>query len=134
MKNEKYIVDILAFGAHPDDVELGCAGTIIKQVKAGNSVAIVDLTKGELGTRGTVAQRMNEVKVSSQILGLSHRENLGLRDGFILNDEKNRMAVIKAIRKYRPKVVLANAIYDRHPDHGNAAALIREAAFLSGLA
>jgi bacillithiol biosynthesis deacetylase BshB1 len=126
-------VDILAFGAHPDDVELGCAGTIAKEISLGRKVGIIDLTEGELGTRGSVEIRYNEAAKASEILGVSFRENLKMRDGFFKNDEKHQMEVIKMIRKYRPKIVLCNAIEDRHIDHGKGAKLVSDACFLSGL-
>jgi bacillithiol biosynthesis deacetylase BshB1 len=126
-------VDILAIGAHPDDVELGCSGTILKHIAAGYSAGIIDLTKGELGTRGSVKSRMEEVKASSKILAVKHRENLAFKDGFFTNDKQHRLELIRIIRKYRPAIVLGNSVYDRHPDHGTAAALIRDACFLSGL-
>lgn len=126
-------LDILAFGAHPDDVELSCGGTIAKEVSLGKKVGIVDLTRGELGTRGTAEIRDNEAKQAASILGVSMRENLGFRDGFFKNDEANQLEIIKILRKYRPKLVLCNAQTDRHIDHGRAALLIHEASFLSGL-
>lgn len=126
-------LDILAFAAHPDDVELSCSGTIMKQIALGCKVGIVDLTRGELGTRGTAKIRAKEVEAASKIMGVHARENLGLRDGFIQNAEEHQLAVIKMIRKYRPAIVLANAKYDRHPDHGKTAELVRDACFLSGL-
>ncbi len=127
-------LDILAFAAHPDDVELSCSGTIMKQIAIGNKVGIVDLTRGELGTRGSAKIRAKEVEASTKIMGVHARENLGLRDGYIINDEEHQLAIIKMIRKYRPAIVLANAKYDRHPDHGKTAELVRDACFLSGLA
>lgn len=126
-------VDILAFGAHPDDVELGCAGTLAKEISLGRKVGIIDLTEGELGTRGSVEIRYKESAKASEILGISVRENLKMRDGFFKNDEKHQMEVIKMIRKYRPKIVLCNAIEDRHIDHGKGAKLVSDACFLSGL-
>lgn len=126
-------VDILAFGAHPDDVELGCAGTIAKEISLGRKVGIIDLTEGELGTRGSVEIRYKESAKASEILGISVRENLKMRDGFFKNDEEHQMEVIKMIRKYRPKIVLCNAIDDRHIDHGKGAKLVSDACFLSGL-
>lgn len=128
------MLDILAFGAHPDDVELSCSGTILKQVSLGKKVGIVDLTQGELGTRGTVAIRFKEAKKAAQILGVSVRENLKMADGFFQNDKKNQLTVIKKLRQYRPEVVLANALEDRHPDHGRAAKLVSDSCFLAGLA
>ena len=126
-------LDILAFGAHPDDVELGCAGTILKEVSLGKKVGIVDLTRGELGTRGTAETRDQEAKDAAKILGVLVRENLGLRDGFFVNDEKHQLEVIKMIRKYKPEIVLCNAIDDRHIDHGKGSKLVSDACFLSGL-
>ena len=126
-------LDILAFGAHPDDVELSCGGTIAKEVSAGKRVGIVDLTRGELGTRGSADLRDKEAKQAASILGVSIRENLGFSDGFFKNDEANQLEVIKILRKYRPKVVLCNAQTDRHIDHGRAASLVHDACFLSGL-
>lgn len=126
-------VDILAFGAHPDDVELGCSGTLAKEISLGKKVAIVDLTQGELGTRGSVEKRYQEAAKASEILGISARENLKFRDGFFINDEKHQLEVIKMIRKYQPDIVLCNAIDDRHIDHGKASKLVADACFLSGL-
>lgn len=126
-------VDILAIGAHPDDVELGCAGTIAKLISEGKSVAIIDLTQGELGTRGTIETRKQEAGEAAKILGLSARENLKLKDGFLQNSEEYQLEIVKAIRKYQPEIVLANAIDDRHPDHAKAAKLTSDACFLSGL-
>lgn len=126
-------VDVLAIGAHPDDVELGCGGTIAKLISEGKSVAIVDLTQGELGTRGTNITRAEEAKNASKVLGISARENLKMKDGFLLNDEEHQMKIVKMIRKYQPEIVLANAIDDRHPDHAKAAKLVSDACFLSGL-
>jgi bacillithiol biosynthesis deacetylase BshB1 len=126
-------VDILAFGAHPDDVELGCAGTLAKEISLGRKVGIIDLTEGELGTRGSVEIRYKESAKASEILGISFRENLKMRDGFFKNDEEHQIQVIKMIRKYRPKIVLCNAVDDRHIDHGKGAKLVSDACFLSGL-
>jgi bacillithiol biosynthesis deacetylase BshB1 len=126
-------LDILVFAAHPDDAELSCAGTIYSHVLQGKKVGIVDFTLGELGTRGTPEIRAKEAAASAEILKLSVRENLQFRDGFFKNDEAHQLEVVKAIRKYEPSVILANAITDRHPDHGRAAALVTEACFLSGL-
>jgi N-acetylglucosamine malate deacetylase 1 len=127
-------LDILVFGAHPDDAELGCGGTIAKHVALGYKVGVVDFTRGELGTRGTVHTRDEEARNSSKILGLSARENLNFRDGFFKNDEEHQRKVIQVIRKYQPEIILANAIHDRHPDHGKGAALAFDSVFLSGLA
>jgi bacillithiol biosynthesis deacetylase BshB1 len=126
-------LDILAFGAHPDDVELGCSGTILKEVSLGKTVGIVDLTRGELGTRGSVAIRNQEASDAAKILGASVRENLDMRDGFFVNDESHQLEVIKRIRKYQPDIVLCNAIDDRHIDHGKGSKLVSDACFLSGL-
>jgi bacillithiol biosynthesis deacetylase BshB1 len=126
-------LDILAFGAHPDDVELGCSGTIVKEVSLGKKVGIIDLTRGELGTRGSVEIRNSESTKASEILGVSVRENLDMRDGFFINDEAHQLKVIEIIRKYRPEIVLCNAITDRHIDHGKGSKLVSDACFLSGL-
>jgi N-acetylglucosamine malate deacetylase 1 len=126
-------LDILAFGAHPDDVELGCSGTIAKEVNLGKKVGIIDLTRGELGTRGSVETRNSESAKASEILGVSVRENLDMRDGFFVNDEAHQMKVIQMIRKYQPEIVLCNAIDDRHIDHGKGSKLVSDACFLSGL-
>jgi len=126
-------LDILAFGAHPDDVELGCSGTILKEVSLGKKVGIVDLTRGELGTRGSAAIRDQEAADAAKILGVFVRENLNMRDGFFVNDEKHQLEVIKIIRKYQPEIVLCNAIDDRHIDHGKGSKLVSDACFLSGL-
>lgn len=126
-------VDILAIGAHPDDVELGCGGTVAKLISEGKTVAIVDLTQGELGTRGTNFTRAEEAANSAKILGISARENLKMKDGFLTNSEEHQLQIVKIIRKYRPEIVLANAIDDRHPDHAKAAKLVSDACFLSGL-
>lgn len=119
--------------AHPDDAEISCAGTIARHVAMGHKVGIVDFTKGELGTRGTVAIRAAEAAASASILGVSVRENLGLKDGFFQNDQTHQLSVIQAIRKFQPTIVLANAVYDRHIDHGKGASLAYDACFLSGL-
>lgn len=126
-------VDILAFGAHPDDVELGCGGTLAKLISEGKTVAIVDLTQGELGTRGTVETRAEESAAASEILGIKYRENLKMKDGFILNIENLQLEVVAMIRKYKPEIVFANAIEDRHPDHAKASKLVSDACFLAGL-
>lgn len=126
-------LDILVLAAHPDDAELGCGGTIARHVALGYKVGVVDFTRGELGTRGTPQTRDREAADAAVILGLSARENLALRDGFFGHSESEVLKVIEAIRHYRPDVVLANAIHDRHPDHGKGAGLAYEAAFLSGL-
>ncbi|MFD2528333.1 bacillithiol biosynthesis deacetylase BshB1 [Polaribacter marinaquae] len=126
-------LDILAFGAHPDDVELGCGATIAKEVSLGKKVGIVDLTQGELGTRGSAALRMIEANKAADIMGVSVRENLKFSDGFFINDKKHQLEIIKMIRKYKPDVVLCNAIDDRHIDHGKGSKLVSDACFLSGL-
>ena len=126
-------LDILAFGAHPDDVELGCSGTIAKEISLGKKVGIIDLTRGELGTRGSVEIRNNESEAAAKILGVSVRENLDMRDGFFLNDENHQLRIIEIIRKYKPEIVLCNAIDDRHIDHAKGSKLVSDACFLSGL-
>ncbi|RZJ65965.1 MAG: bacillithiol biosynthesis deacetylase BshB1 [Flavobacterium sp.] len=126
-------LNILAFGSHPDDVELGCGGTIAKEIALGKTVGIIDLTRGELGTRGTAAIRDQEAADAAKILGVSVRENLNMRDGFFVNDEEHQLAVIRMIRKYQPEIVLCNAIDDRHIDHGKGSKLVSDACFLSGL-
>jgi len=126
-------LDVLAIGVHPDDVELGCSGTLIKEVKRGKTVGIVDLTEGELGTRGTVETRYQEAADASKIIGAVARENLQMRDGFFKNDEEHQMKVIQVLRKYQPEIVIANILEDRHPDHGRAGHLVYDACFLSGL-
>lgn len=124
---------ILAMGSHPDDVELGCGGTIAKAVSEGKKVGIVDLTRGELGTRGTPEIRLQEADAAGKILGIHARENLGMRDGFFQNNEENQLKVIEVIRKYQPDILICGAPEDRHPDHARSTLLIREAAFLAGL-
>ena len=126
-------LDILAFGAHPDDVELGCGGTIAKEVALGKKTGIVDLTRGELGTRGSAEIRDQEAAAAANILGVVARENLAFRDGFFVNDETHQIEIIKMIRKYKPEIVLCNAIDDRHIDHGKGSKLVSDACFLSGL-
>ena len=126
-------LDILAFGAHPDDVELGCGATVAKEVSFGKKVGIIDLTRGELGTRGSAELRDQEAARAAEILGVVIRENLNFRDGFFTNDEMHQMEIIKRIRKYRPDIVLCNAIQDRHIDHGKGSSLVSDACFLSGL-
>ncbi|MFN8346055.1 MAG: bacillithiol biosynthesis deacetylase BshB1 [Spirosomataceae bacterium] len=126
-------LDLLAISAHPDDVELGCAGTILAAISQGKKVGIVDLTRGELGTRGTPEIRQQEAAAAAKILGAVIRDNVGIADGFFQNDPANQLAIVPYIRKYRPDIVLANAIDDRHPDHGKGARLIYDACFLSGL-
>jgi bacillithiol biosynthesis deacetylase BshB1 len=126
-------LDILAFGAHPDDVELGCGATIAKEIANGKKVGIVDLTRGELGTRGSAEIRDTEAANAGKILGVSIRENLAFADGFFINDKEHQLAIIKMVRKYQPDVVLCNAIDDRHIDHGKGSKLVSDACFLSGL-
>ena len=126
-------LDILAFGAHPDDVELGCGATIAKEVAAGKKVGIIDLTRGELGTRGTAETRKEEAANAAEILKVSVRENLGFADGFFRNDKAHQLEIIKMIRKYQPDIVICNAIEDRHIDHGKGSKLVSDACFLSGL-
>ena len=126
-------LDILAFGAHPDDIELSCSGTIAKEISLGKKVGIVDLTRGELGTRGTPEIRDEEAANAAKILGVSIRENLSFKDGFFINDKAHQLEIIKILRKYRPDVVLCNAIKDRHIDHGRGSTLVSESCFLSGL-
>ena len=126
-------LDILAFGVHPDDVELGCSGTIINAITEGKKVGIIDLTQGELGTRGTIETRYAEASAAAKVMGISARENLKMDDGFFKHDKKNIREVIRTIRRYQPEIILCNAPEDRHPDHGRSAKLVAEAAFLSGL-
>jgi len=126
-------VDILFLAAHPDDVELCCAGTIFSHIAQGYSVGIVDLTAGELGTRGNASIRLQEADEATKIMGINFRENLELRDGFFDLSEQNKLAVIRSIRKYQPEIVITNAVKDRHPDHGRASQLVSESCFLSGL-
>lgn len=126
-------LDILAFGAHPDDVELGCGATVAKEISLGKKVGIVDLTRGELGTRGSAEIRDTEAAKAAEILGVAVRENLRFRDGFFVNDETHQLEIIKMIRKYRPEIVLCNAIDDRHIDHGKGSKLVSDTCFLSGL-
>lgn len=125
--------DILAFAAHPDDTELACAGTLSRHLALGHKVGVIDLTLGQLSSRGNIELRKQETADASKILGLNLRENLELEDGFFVNDAATRLKVIQVLRKYRPKVVLCNAPEDRHPDHGRAAKLVSEACFYSGL-
>ena len=126
-------LDILVLASHPDDAELGCGGTIARHIAMGRKVGIVDLTRGELGTRGTPETRASEAAESARILGVSVRENLGLPDGFFQNDPQSQLTVIRTIRKYQPQIILANAVYDRHIDHGKGANLAYDASFLGGL-
>ncbi|MGM0947210.1 MAG: bacillithiol biosynthesis deacetylase BshB1 [Bacteroidota bacterium] len=126
-------LDILVIAAHPDDAELGCSGTIAAHIARGYKVGIVDLTQGEMGTRGTPELRLKEADDAAKILGLSARENMGFKDVLFLDDESHQLDLIKVIRKYQPDIVLANAIRDRHPDHGKGASLATHACFMSGL-
>lgn len=126
-------LDILVLAAHPDDAEISCAGTIARHVALGHKVGIVDFTRGELGTRGTPELRATEAAAAAKILGVSIRDNLGLKDGFFQNDPAHQLEVIRSIRKYQPEIILANAVYDRHIDHGKGASLGYDASFLSGL-
>lgn len=127
-------IDILAIGVHPDDIELGCAGTIIKHIGLGLSVGAIDLTQGELGTRGSAELRLKEAEVAAQIMGLSFRENLGFEDGFVTeNNKEYQLELVRKIRQFKPDIVLCNAIEDRHPDHGRSASLVSTACFLAGL-
>lgn len=126
-------LDILAIGAHPDDIELGCGATIAKEISLGKKVGVLDLTRGELGTRGSAEIRDQEAKLSASILGLSVRENLAFADAFFVNDKFHQLKIIEIIRKYQPEIILCNAIEDRHIDHAKASKLVSDAAFLSGL-
>lgn len=126
-------LDILAIAVHPDDIELGCAGTLIKHVQKGQKVGILDLTQGELGTRGTPELRLEEAKDAAEIMGIEVRENAGMADGFFRNDKEHQLQLIKYIRKYQPDIIIANALEDRHPDHGRAGKLISDSCFLAGL-
>ena len=126
-------LDLLAIGVHPDDVELGCSGTLINEIRRGKKAGILDLTQGELGTRGNIDTRREEAGRAAKIIGVSLRDNLKMRDGFFRNDEEHQLRLIAAIRRYRPDIVFANVLDDRHPDHGRAGQLIRDACFLAGL-
>jgi len=126
-------LDILAIAAHPDDVELSCSGTLASHVEKGYKVGILDLTQGEMGTRGTPALRLEEAEQAAKIMGLSARENLGFKDVFFKDDQAHQVAIARIIRKYRPEMVLANAVSDRHPDHGKGGSLASHACFISGL-
>ena len=126
-------LDILAIGVHPDDVELGCSGTIINEIKNGKKVGVLDLTQGELGSRGTVETRYEEAAKAAMIMGVAVRENLKMRDGFFKNDEEHQRKLIIAIRKYQPEIIITNSLIDRHPDHGRAGKLTADSCFLSGL-
>lgn len=126
-------LDVLAIGVHPDDVELGCSGTLLNEANLGKKTGIVDLTQGELGTRGTIETRYTEAANAAAILKVQVRDNLKMRDGFFRNDEEHQKLLIQTIRKYQPDIILANVLHDRHPDHGRAGHLIADACFLSGL-
>ncbi len=126
-------LDLLAIGAHPDDIELSCGGTILKHVSLGYTVGILDLTRGELGTRGSAELRTLEAMEGAKLLGVKFRDQLTLRDGFFVVDEANMLPIISKIREYQPEIILANALEDRHPDHGRAAKLVHDACFFSGL-
>lgn len=126
-------LDILAFGVHPDDVELSCAGTLMVEINNGKNVGVIDLTRGELGTRGTADTRKEEAAIAAKIMGVHVRENLGMRDGFFQNDETHQLQIIQKIRQYQPEIVICNALVDRHPDHGRSSKLVSDASFLSGL-
>src|SRR5688572_10438680 len=126
-------LDLLAFAAHPDDAEMSCGGTLLAHIELGKKVGIVDLTRGELGTRGTPEIRQQESDAATKIIGLHARENLGFADGFFENNKEHKLKVVEVLRKYQPEIVLLNAISDRHPDHGRGSTLVSEACFLSGL-
>lgn len=126
-------LDLLAFGVHPDDIELSCAGTLLVEKEFGKKIGVIDLTRGELGTRGTAETRKEESEKSAAILGVEVRENLEMSDGFFKNDKENQLKIITVLRKYRPEIILCNAPDDRHPDHGRSAGLVIDATFLSGL-
>lgn len=133
LKESDMKLDILAFAAHPDDIEISASGTLMKHIDKGNKVGIVDLTQGELGTRGTIETRYREAAAASELMGIHYRTNLKMADGFFENNAENRLAIIREIRKCRPEIVLANAVSDRHPDHGRASQLVSEACFYAGL-
>lgn len=126
-------LDILAIGVHPDDIELSCSGTLLRHISAGYQVGLLDLTQGELGTRGSASLRLQEAEEARKRMGAMVRENLGMADGFFQHSEENLRKIIQVLRRYRPNIVLANALSDRHPDHGRAAKLIADACFYSGL-
>lgn len=126
-------LDLLMLAAHPDDAEMGCAGTLLRHIAAGRRVGVVDLTRGELGTRGSAELRDEEAATAARILGLAVRENLRMRDGFFVNDEAHQLRVVEIIRRFQPELILTNPNVDRHPDHGRAADLVHDAAFLAGL-
>ncbi len=124
---------LLAIAVHPDDIELGCSGILLKHARAGEATGILDLTRGELGTRGTPEIRLQEAQDAAKVLGVQVRENAGMRDGFFRNDEEHQLALIRYIRRWRPEIVITNSLEDRHPDHGRAGRLVSDACFLSGL-
>jgi bacillithiol biosynthesis deacetylase BshB1 len=126
-------LDILAIGIHPDDIELSCSGTLLKHIALGKKCGIIDLSAGELGTRGNAELRLQEATLAAKILGVSVRDNLKMADGFFVNDKEHQLQIIKKIREYQPEIILCNAVTDRHPDHGRAAQLVSEACFYSGL-
>lgn len=126
-------LDILAFAAHPDDIEISASGTLMKHIQNGKTVGIVDLTQGELGTRGTIETRYAEAAEASRLMGIHYRTNLKMADGFFEDNAENRLTIIREIRRCKPEIVLANAISDRHPDHGKASKLVSEACFFAGL-
>lgn len=132
--NDQMKLDILAIGVHPDDVELGCSGTIINEIKLGKKVGVLDLTQGELGTRGTIETRYAEAAAAAEFMGIHWRGNLKMRDGFFKNDEEHQLKLISVLRKFKPDIIIGNILIDRHPDHGRAGRLIADACFLSGLA
>ena len=133
MNSDQVKLHILTITVHPDDAELGCAGTLINHARMGQKVGILDLTQGELGTRGSAAIRLQEAAASAEIMGLTLRENAGMRDGFFQNDEAHQLQLVRYIRRWQPNIVIANALEDRHPDHGRAGKLIADACFLAGL-
>lgn len=126
-------LDLLAIGVHPDDVELGCSGTIINEIRKGKKVGVLDLTQGELGSRGSIETRYQEAAKAAKILGVHMRENLKMHDGFFKNDEEHQKKLIIAVRKYQPEIIITNSLSDRHPDHGRAGKLTTDSCFLSGL-
>jgi bacillithiol biosynthesis deacetylase BshB1 len=127
-------LDLLAIGVHPDDVEISAGGTVIRHVQLGKKVGVLHLTKGELGTRGSAAIRLKEAAASATLMGVAVNDNLGMADGFFRNDKEHQLKIIQRIRLYRPAVVICNALYDRHPDHGRSSSLVSEACFYAGLA
>lgn len=133
MDAPQHKADILAIGVHPDDIELGCSGTLILHAAQGEHIVLLDLTQGELGSRGTIETRKKEAEAAAQIMGINTRVNLKFRDGFFKNDEEHQLKLIQQIRRFRPRIVIGNAYHDRHPDHGRASELIETACFLSGL-